>query len=133
MSDINLFDSFAEFREFKNIDRETMMRILEDVFRNMLIKKHGTDENFDIIINPDEGDLEIWRNREIVQDGEVEDDNSQISYSNAIKIEPDFEVGEDATEEIRLEHFGRRSILSMRQVVLFMAQIPICHFPFMAM
>ncbi len=115
MSNINLFDSFAEFKEFKNIDRETMMRILEDVFRNMLIKKHGTDENFDIIINPDEGDLEIWRNREIVPDGEVEDDNSQIAYSDAIKIEPDFEIGEEATEEIRLEHFGRRSILSMRQ------------------
>jgi N utilization substance protein A len=115
MSNINLFESFAEFKEFKNIDRETMMRILEDVFRNMLIKKHGTDENFDIIINPDEGDLEIWRNREIVPDGEVEDENSQISYSEAIKIEPDFEVGEEATEEIRLEHFGRRSILSMRQ------------------
>jgi len=110
-----LFESFAEFKEFKNIDRETMMRILEDVFRNMLIKKHGTDDNFDIIINPDEGDLEIWRNREIVPDGEVEDENKQISYSEAIKIEPDFEVGEEATEEIRLEHFGRRSILSMRQ------------------
>lgn len=110
-----MFESFAEFKEFKNIDRETMMRILEDVFRNMLIKKHGTDENFDIIINPDEGDLEIWRNREIVPDGEVEDENKQISYSEAIKIEPDFEVGEEATEEIRLEHFGRRSILSMRQ------------------
>ncbi len=115
MSNINLFESFAEFKEFKNIDRETMMRILEDVFRNMLIKKHGTDDNFDIIINPDEGDLEIWRNREIVQDGEVENENKQISYSEAIKIEPDFEVGEEATEEIRLEHFGRRSILSMRQ------------------
>ncbi len=115
MSNINLFESFAEFKEFKNIDRETMMRILEDVFRNMLIKKHGTDDNFDIIINPDEGDLEIWRNREIVPDGEVEDENKQISYSEAIKIEPDFEVGEEATEEIRLEHFGRRSILSMRQ------------------
>ena len=110
-----MFESFAEFKEFKNIDRETMMRILEDVFRNMLIKKHGTDDNFDIIINPDEGDLEIWRNREIVPDGEVEDENKQISYSEAIKIEPDFEVGEEATEEIRLEHFGRRSILSMRQ------------------
>jgi len=110
-----LFESFAEFKEFKNIDRETMMRILEDVFRSMLIKKHGTDENFDIIINPDEGDLEIWRNREIVPDGEVEDENSQIAYSEAIKIEPDFEVGEEATEEIRLDHFGRRSILSMRQ------------------
>lgn len=115
MSNTNLFESFAEFKEFKNIDRETMMRILEDVFRNMLIKKHGTDDNFDIIINPDEGDLEIWRNREIVPDGEVEDENSQIAYSDAIKIEPDFEVGEEATEEIRLEHFGRRSILSMRQ------------------
>lgn len=115
MSNINLFESFAEFKDFKNIDRETMMRILEDVFRSMLIKKHGTDDNFDIIINPDEGDLEIWRNREIVHDGEVEDDNSQIAYSDAIKIEPDFEVGEEATEEIRLEHFGRRSILSMRQ------------------
>ena len=115
MSDVNLFDSFSEFKEFKNIDRETMMRILEDVFRNMLIKKHGTDENFDIIINPDEGDLEIWRNREIVPDGEVEDDNAQIAISEAVKIEPDFEVGEEATEEIKLGHFGRRSILSMRQ------------------
>src|SRR5690606_41028812 len=86
MSNTNLFESFAEFKEFKSIDRETMMRILEDVFRNMLIKKHGTDENFDIIINPDEGDLEIWRNREIVPDGEVEDDNSQIALSEAIKI-----------------------------------------------
>lgn len=112
---MNLFDSFTEFKEFKNIDRETMMRILEDVFRNMLIKKHGTDDNFDIIINPDEGDLEIWRNREIVPDGEVEDDNAQIALSEAVKIEPDFEVGEEATEEIKLDHFGRRSILSMRQ------------------
>jgi N utilization substance protein A len=115
MSNVNLFDSFTEFKEFKNIDRETMMRILEDVFRNMLIKKHGTDDNFDIIINPDEGDLEIWRNREIVQDGEVEDENAQIAISHAVKIEPDFEVGEEATEEIKLDHFGRRSILSMRQ------------------
>jgi len=115
MSNVNLFDSFTEFKEFKNIDRETMMRILEDVFRNMLIKKHGTDDNFDIIINPDEGDLEIWRNREIVQDGEVEDENAQIAISQAVKIEPDFEVGEEATEEIKLDHFGRRSILSMRQ------------------
>ena len=110
-----MFDSFTEFKEFKNIDRETMMRILEDVFRNMLIKKHGTDDNFDIIINPDEGDLEIWRNREIVPDGEVEDENAQIALSQAVKIEPDFEVGEEATEEIKLDHFGRRSILSMRQ------------------
>lgn len=110
-----MFESFAEFKEFKSIDRETMMRILEDVFRNMLVKKHGTDENFDIIINPDEGDLEIWRNREIVPDGEVEDENSQIALSEAIKIEPDFEIGEEASEAIKLEHFGRRSILAMRQ------------------
>ena len=110
-----MFESFAEFKDFKSIDRETMMRILEDVFRNMLIKMHGTDENFDIIINPDEGDLEIWRNREIVPEGEVEDENSQISYTEAIKIEPDFEVGEEVTEEIKLNHFGRRAILSMRQ------------------
>lgn len=110
-----MFESFAEFKEYKSIDRETMMRILEDVFRNMLVKKHGTDENFDIIINPDEGDLEIWRNREIVPDGEVEDENSQIALSEAIKIEPDFEVGEEASEAIKLEHFGRRSILAMRQ------------------
>jgi N utilization substance protein A len=115
MSDINLFDSFAEFKEFKNIDRETMMRILEDVFRNMLIKRYGSDDNFDIIINPDEGDLEIWRNREIVPDGEVEDDNRQIAYSSAVKIEPDFEVGEEVSEELKLEFFGRRSILAMRQ------------------
>ena len=115
MAGVNLIDSFSEFKEFKDIDRETMMRILEDVFRQMLIKKHGTDENFDIIINIDKGDLEIWRNREIVPDGEVEDDNQQIAYSDAVKIEPDFEVGEEATEEIRLEHFGRRNILAMRQ------------------
>ncbi len=115
MSAINLHEIFAEFKDYKNIDRETLMRILEDVFRNMLIKMHGTDENFDIIINPDEGDLEIWRNREIVPDGEVEDELSQISYSEAIAIEPDFEIGEEATEEIKLDHFGRRAILSMRQ------------------
>jgi N utilization substance protein A len=115
MSDINLFESFAEFKEFKNIDRETMMRILEDVFRSMLIKRHGSDDNFDIIINPDEGDLEIWRNREIVYDGEVEDENRQIAYSDAIKIEPDFEVGEEVSEALKLEYFGRRSILAMRQ------------------
>lgn len=115
MAGVNLIDSFSEFKEFKNIDRETMMRILEDTFRQMLIKKHGTDENFDIIINIDKGDLEIWRNREIVEDGEVEDENKQIALSEALRIEPDFEVGEECSEEIRLEHFGRRNILAMRQ------------------
>jgi N utilization substance protein A len=91
------------------------MAILEDVFRNMIIKKYGSDENFDLIINPEKGDLEIWRNREIVKNGAVEDENEQISLSDALKIEDDFEVGEDVSEEIKLESFGRRSVLSLRQ------------------
>ena len=96
MDKINLTESFTEFKEFKDIDRPTMMNILEAVFRNMIIKKYGSDENFDIILNIDKGDLEVWRNREIVEDGDVEDGNSQIAISDAIKIEPDFEVGEEA-------------------------------------
>lgn len=115
MNSVSLIESFSEFKEFKNIDRETMMGILEEVFRNMLIKKFGSDDNFDIILNVDKGDLEIWRNREIVADGEVEDPNRQIAYSDAIKIEPDFEIGEDASEELKLEDFGRRMILALRQ------------------
>ena len=114
MEHINLVETFSEFKEFKNIDRETMMRILEDVFRHMLMKKYGTDENFDIIVNIDKGDLEIWRNRKIVEDNEIEDENLQIKYSNAIKIEPDFEIGEEVSEEIKLHNFGRREILSIR-------------------
>ena len=112
---LNLIDSFREFKEFKNFDKETMMAILEDVFRNMIIKKYGSDENFDLIINPEKGDLEIWRNREIVKNGSVEDENEQIALSDALKIEDDFEVGEDVSEEIKLESFGRRSVLSLRQ------------------
>jgi N utilization substance protein A len=112
---LNLIDSFREFKEFKNFDKETMMAILEDVFRNMIIKKYGSDENFDLIINPEKGDLEIWRNREIVENGKVEDENEQISLDDAIKIENDFEVGEEVSEEIKLESFGRRSVLSLRQ------------------
>jgi N utilization substance protein A len=115
MEHINLVETFSEFKEFKNIDRETMMRILEDVFRHLLIKKYGTDENFDIIVNIDKGDLEIWRNRTIVEDGQVEDPNRQIAFSEAIKIEPDFEVGEEVSEEIKLGDFGRREILTIRQ------------------
>ncbi len=115
MENLNLVETFSEFKEFKNIDRETMMRILEDVFRSMLIKKYGTDENFDIIVNIDKGDLEIWRNRMIVEDGEVEDENTQIAYSEAIKTEPDFEVGEEFTEAIKMMDFGRREILTIRQ------------------
>ena len=112
---MSLISTFQEFKEFKNIDRETMMRILEDVFRHMLIKRFGTDENFDIIVNIDKGDLEIWRNRDIVRDGEVEDDNLEIGYSEAIKIEPDYEVGEEVSEEMFMKDFGRREILTIRQ------------------
>lgn len=115
MNTVNLIESFSEFKEFKNIDRLTMMRILEDVFRNMIIKKHETDENFDIIINVDKGDLEIWRNRLIVDNGEVEDENREIAYNDAVIIEPDFEIGEEVSEAITFEHFGRRNILALRQ------------------
>jgi len=112
---LNLLESFAEFKEFKNVDKETLMAILEEVFRNMIIKKYGSDENFDIIINPEKGDLEIWRNREIVEDGDVEDENMEVSLSEALKVEDDFEVGEELSEEIKLESFGRRNVLSLRQ------------------
>ena len=115
MENISLIDSFQEFKEFKNIDRATLMNILESVFRNMIMKKYGDDENFDFIVNIDKGDLEIWRNREIVADGEVEDENQQIAYSDAIKIEPDFEVGEEVSEEVKMDDFGRRAVLSLRQ------------------
>ncbi len=115
MEKINLTESFAEFKEFKDIDRPTMMNILESVFRNMIIKKYGSDENFDIILNIDKGDLEVWRNREIVEDGKIEDENSQIALSEAVKIEPDFEIGEEASEEVKLNDFGRRAVLALRQ------------------
>jgi len=115
MENLALIDSFAEFKDDKNIDRVTLMGIIEDVFRNMIIKRYGSDDNFDIIVNPDKGDLEIWRNRIVVKDGEVEEDNAEIAYSDAIKIEPDFEVGEEVSEEVHLIDFGRRAILSLRQ------------------
>ncbi|MGB1102375.1 MAG: transcription termination factor NusA [Crocinitomicaceae bacterium] len=115
MNALELIESFAEFKEFKNIDRETMMNILQDVFRSMLKKKYGTDEHIDVIINPDKGDVEIWINREIVPDGEVEDENIEIALSKAIEIEPDFEVGEEVAEEVKLGDFGRRNVLSLRQ------------------
>ena len=118
MDNINLVEPFSEFKEYKNIDRETMMKILEDVFRHMIIKKYGTDENFDITVNIDKGDLEIWRYREIVEDSELEDENLQIAYTDAIKIEPDFEIGEEVNEQIFLKDFGRREILSIRQILV---------------
>jgi len=118
MNSAELIDSFSEFKEFKNIDRPTMMRVLEDVFRTLLRKKYGSDEHFDIIVNTEKGDLEIWRVREIVPEGEVEDQNAQIALSDAQKIEPDFEVGEEAYEEIKMDDFGRRAILAARQTLI---------------
>jgi N utilization substance protein A len=115
MENLALIDSFSEFKDDKLIDRVTLMAILEDVFRNALKKKYGSDDNFDIIINPDKGDMEIWRNRVVVADGEVEDPNQEISLSEARKIEPDFEVGEDVSEEVKLIQLGRRAILALRQ------------------
>jgi N utilization substance protein A len=115
MNTIDLIESFSEFKEFKNIDRGTMMTILKDVFSSMIIKKHGTDSNFDVIVNIDKGDLEIWRSRLIVDDGEVEDENREIAFKDAVKIEPDFEIGEEVSEPITFEHFGRRNILALRQ------------------
>ncbi|MDR5589358.1 transcription termination factor NusA [Christiangramia sp. SM2212] len=115
MENIALIESFSEFKDDKLIDRVTLMAILEDVFRNALKKKYGEDDNFDIIVNPDKGDLEIWRNRIVVADGEVEDSNREISLTQARKIEPDFEVGEDVSEEVKLADLGRRAILALRQ------------------
>jgi N utilization substance protein A len=115
MENISLIDTFAEFKELKNIDRVTMMSVLEEAFRSVLIRQYETDENFDIIINIDKGDFEIWRNRTIVADDELEEPNLQITLSDARKIDEDFEVGEDVTDEVKLVDFGRRAILNLRQ------------------
>jgi len=115
MENIALIESFSEFKDDKLIDRVTLMTILEDVFRSALKRKFGDDDNFDIIINPDKGDLEIWRNRVVVADGEIEDENGEISLTEARLIEPDFEVGEDVSEEVKLIDLGRRAILALRQ------------------
>ena len=115
MENLALIDSFSEFKDDKLIDRVTLMSILEDVFRNALKRKYGDDDNFDIIINPDKGDLEIWRNRVVVADGEVEEPNQEISLTDAQKIESDYEIGEDVAEEVKLIDLGRRSILALRQ------------------
>ena len=115
MENLALIESFSEFKDEKLIDRVTLMSILEEVFRNTLKRKYGDDDNFDIIINPDKGDLEIWRNRIVVEDGSVEDENQEISLSEAQKIESDFEVGEDVSEEIKLVDLGRRTVLALRQ------------------
>ncbi|AEK22451.1 transcription termination factor NusA [Capnocytophaga canimorsus] len=115
MENLELIESFSEFKDDKLINRETLMAILEEVFRNTLKKKYGSDDNFDIIINPDKGDLEIWRNRIVVEDDEVEDPNQEITLTEARKIEPDFEVGEEVSEEVKLKDLGRRAILALRQ------------------
>jgi N utilization substance protein A len=115
MENLNLIETFSEFKDLKSIDRATMISVLEDVFRSMLQKMYGSDENFDVIINIDKGDFEIWRNREVVEDGNVEDPNRQIALSQAKKIDEDYEVGEDVTDEVKFMDFGRRAILSLRQ------------------
>ena len=115
MENINLIETFSEFKELKNIDRATMMNVIEDVFRGMLKKRFNTDENFGIIINIDKGDFEIWRNRTIVEDGKVEDPNLQISISDAQKIDPDYSIGDEVTDEVKLNDFGRRAVLALRQ------------------
>ena len=115
MDNLNLISNFAEFKELKNIDKSTMIGVLEDVFRHLLIKTYETDENFDIIINADKGDLEIWRNRIIVEDSQVENPNQQISISDARKLDETYEVGEEVADEIKLDSFGRRAVLSLRQ------------------
>ncbi len=114
---ISLIDTFSEFNELKNIDKATMISVLEESFRGVIAKTVGTDENFDIIINPDKGDLEIWRNRTVVEDNELKDANLEITLTEAHKIDEDFEVGEEVTDEVKLEHFGRRTILNLRQTL----------------
>lgn len=115
MENLAIIESFSDFKDEKNIDRVTLMSIIEEAFRNQLKKKYGADDNFDIIVNPDKGDLEIWRNRTIVADGEVEDPNQEIELKEALRIEPDFEIGEDVSESVSLEQLGRRFVLSFRQ------------------
>ena len=118
MSSINLIDSFQEFKDFKNIDRPTVISVLEEVFRSMLRKRFGTDENCDVIVNPDNGDLEIWRTRTVMEDGFSEDDDLEIELSDVKKIDPDLEIGDDFIEQITLESFGRRAILAARQTLV---------------
>ncbi|TDQ79705.1 transcription termination factor NusA [Sphingobacterium yanglingense] len=117
-SNINLIDSFQEFKEFKNIDRPTVITVLEEVFRSMIRKRFGTDENVDVIVNPDNGDLEMWRTRVVMEDGFSEDDDLEIELAEAHQFDPDLEVGDDYIEQITLESFGRRAILAARQTLV---------------
>jgi len=115
--EVNMIDTFAEFKENKNIDRTTLISILEEAFRNVISKMFGSDENYDIIINPDKGDFEIWRNREVVPDNQLTDSNLQMTLSEAQKIDPDYEVGEEVTDEVNFAGFGRRAVLNLRQAL----------------
>lgn len=115
---MNLVETFSEFKGVKNIDRPTMVRVLEDVFRTLIRKKFGSDDNFDVIVNTTKGDLELWRVREIVPDGEVTDDRSQVSISEALSIDEDYEIGEECYEQLHLEDFGRRAIMAARQTLI---------------
>src|SRR6476646_1104493 len=117
MASINLIEAFADFKDAENIDRPTMMKVVEDVFKTLLRKKYGSDENFDVIVNAEKGDLEIIRRRMIVEDGEVQDPLAEIEYKDAVKIEPDFEVGEELYEEVDILDFGRRAILAAKQTL----------------
>ena len=117
MASINLIEAFQEFKDAENIDRPTLMRVVEDVFKTLLRKKYGSDENFDVIVNAEKGDLEIFRRRMIVEDGDIYNTNEEIEYSNAIKIQPDYEVGEELFEEVNLYDFGRRAILAAKQTL----------------
>ena len=113
----NMVETFKEFKDMKSIDRTTLVSVLEESFRNVIAKIYGSDENFDVIVNPDKGDFEIYRNRVVVADGEVQDENKEISLTDAQKIEPDYEVGEDVSEPVDFAKFGRRAILNLRQTL----------------
>ena len=115
MKYINLISNFAEFKEFKHIDNATLIGVLEDVFRHALQKQFETDENFDVIINPEKGDLEIWRNRTVVEDEMLEDENTEIALSEVKAIDPSYELGDEYTDQIDITQFGRRAVLSLRQ------------------
>ena len=117
MASINLIESFQDFKEAENIDRPTLMKVLEDVFKTLLRKKYGSDESFDVIVNTEKGDLEIIRRREIRPDDDVDNPLAEVSYSDAIKIEPDFEIGEELLEEVNIYDFGRRAILAAKQTL----------------
>lgn len=114
---VSLIDTFSEFKDLKNIDRTTMVSVLEESFRSVIAKMFGTDENYDVIVNPDKGDFEIWRNREVVADDELTNPNMQISLTEARKIDASYEVGEEVTDEVIFEKFGRRAILNLRQTL----------------